>query len=405
MTDHLETVIAATDLTPEQRAGVETAESNGHRAVKEPLVYQLHARHSYFADMALASLKGDSAAGERIDRHTRQMAAIPTSEARSLPGAEYEYRVNPNLEAGHGLEFTVPLWLNQYFATAPRAGECIQRLVREKGNEFELPPGVSSIAVPRLTTGTLVNDQTPNFPVDREDVVTKEVKAQALIYSGESDWSLQGLEQSPAGAHLDWAMFKDLGESLDQDLEIDLITGKGEAFNEALGLLEISGINTIENAGAVEPKVAFGELAKAKGAIGRNRKRPPDAWLMTTAREAWLGMGPDTEQRPLILTDNMGQEWPESSMGGTAVYLDDAIPITWKTNQEPVFCVRSDDFILWHSPVRTAVMEEPLSGSMGVRFLLYRTTASMLHRYPSGITAVTGAGMKAQQGATEYSYA
>src|ERR1035441_2763438 len=202
MTD-IETVIAATDLTDEQRAGVETAEHNGHRAVREPLVYQLHERHRYCAEMALASLKGNSAAGERIERHKRQMAAIPRFEARILPGAEYEYRVNPNLAAGHGLEFTVPLWLNQYFATARRPGECIQRLVREKGNEFDLPFGVSSIAVPRLTTGTLVNDQTPNAAVDSEDFVTAEVKAQVLPYSGMSNTSLQLLEQSPQGAHLD----------------------------------------------------------------------------------------------------------------------------------------------------------------------------------------------------------
>ena len=98
------------------------------------------------------------------------------------------------------------------------------------------------------------------------------------------------------------------------------------------------------------------------------------------------------------------QRRPEASLAGTAIYPDDAIPITVKVNQEPVFCVRSDDFMLWHSTPRTVVMEEPLSGSMGVRFLLQRLTATMLHRYPSAIAAVTGSGMKAQQGATEYSY-
>src|ERR1035437_5519275 len=132
MTDVLQAVIAATELPDEVRVLAETAEANGHRAVKEPLVYQLHEERSYFADLALSSLNGDSAAGERIERHTRQMAASPRLDTRSVPGAEYEYRVNPNLDAGHALEFTAPLWLNQFFAGAPRPGECIQRLVREK---------------------------------------------------------------------------------------------------------------------------------------------------------------------------------------------------------------------------------------------------------------------------------
>lgn len=396
----LEQIVAATEFSDEQRAAILKADQNGHRIVGEPLVYQSRSERSYLSDM-LRTARGDSEAGERIERHERQMLAIPR-EIR-VPDTEFEYRINPNVEAGHGGEFTVPLWLNEYFAIAPRPGRVIQRLA----HEFDLPSGCSSIAVPRLTKGTLVNDATPGAPVDNQDVETKEVKAQVLDYSGNSDWSIQSLEQSPQGAHLDWAMFVDMTDSLEASLEEDLISGGGESVNEALGLLHISGINEIANTAAVTPTAQFPELAKAMGAVGRKRKRPPDAWLMTSARLAWLGMAAETEQRPLILTDNVGEEWPVASMAGISVYLDDAIGITLGAlkNEEPVFCVRADDFLLWHSPVRTAVDLDVLSGSMGVRFQLWRSTASMLHRYPSGISAVTGSGMKAQQGATEYSYA
>ena len=373
------------DIPQEVRDLAEKADQNGRKALGEPPVYQFRSdKRSYIGDM-LKMARGDSEAGERHERHERQML---------------EYRINPNVEKGTGLEFTVPLWMNEYFAIAPRPGRIIQRLA----HEFVLPPGCSSIAVPRLTKGTLVNDATPGYAVDNQDVETKEVKAQVLDYSGNSDWSIQSFEQSPQGAHLDWAMFTDMTDSLEASLEEDLISGRGESLNEALGLLNISGINAIANTAAVTPTAQFPELAKAMGAVGRVRKRPPDAWLMTTARLAWLGMAAETEQRPLILTDNVGEEWPVASMAGIGVYLDDAIPITTNGNQEAVFCVRSDDFMLWHSPVRTAVDLDVLSGSMGVRFQLWRSTASMLHRYPSGISAVTGSGMKAQQGATEYSY-
>ena len=361
---------------------LETAELDAKRNVGEPLVYQRKDEHSYFMDRALM-VRGDVEAAERLERHSRQM----------------EYRVTPNLEAGHGLEFTVPAWINELFATAPRPGEVIQRLVREAGNEFVMPQGVSSIALPRITTGTEANDQTPNFPTDNQDVVTKEVKAQALVYSGESDWSIQAMEQSPQGAYLDSVIFKDLSASLDANLEIDLVSGRGETLNEALGLLNITGINAITATGAVEAKVAFPKIGEAMAAVGVERKMPPDAWLMTSARLAWLATAADTEQRPMILTDNVGDSWPVASMSGIPVYLDDAITRVGgaNKNEEPVFAVRSNDFILWHSPITTAVFEEVLSGSLGVRFLLRRTTASMLHRYPSGISAVTGTAMKAKE--------
>ncbi len=393
-----------TSLTPneireqidEHRGEIETTEQNGHRAIKEPLVYRSDSKTSYFMDLA-AQMQGDSGASERLSRHGRQMADLPPQEARSFP--ETEFRVNPNTTEGTGGEFAPPLWLNRLFATARRPGQIIQRLA----HTFDFPAGASSINLPRITTGTVAAPQVPGAPVASQDVETASPKSNAVVFAGNSDWSIQSLEQSPRGAHLDWVVFTDLAESFDAEVERELILGKGET-GELLGLLNITGINTVANSGAVEPKVAFTELAKAMGGVGRNRKRPPDAWLMTTARLAWLAMGADTEQRPLILTDNVGEEWPPASLASVAVYPDDAIPITVNVNQEPVFCVRSDDFLIWLSQPKTAVLEEVLSGSLGVRFRLHRSVAAILGRYPSGISAVTGSGMKAQQGATEYSY-
>jgi hypothetical protein len=381
----------------EERALAETAEANARREIREPLAYQ-QGGPSYYRDFVLRKT-GNTEARERLERHGRQMDAMPKYETRTLAGTEFEYRVNPNLEVGHGSEFAPPVWLNELFATAPRPGQVIQRLA----HVFDMPQGVSSINLPRITRGTVASSQEPNAAVADQDVETAKVKAQAVVYAGNSDWPIQSLEQSPRNAHLDWIVFTDLSESLDAEVEQECIVGKG-GVGEALGLLNITGINTITNTGAVEPKVAFGEIGQAKGAIGRTRKRPPDAWLMTTAREVWLAMGPDTEQRPLILTDNVGQDWPEASMAGTAVYLDDAIPITINGNQEPVFCVRSDDFLMWLSAPRTMIAADVLSGTLQVRFQLHRTVAAMLGRFPAGISVVLGSGMKAQQGISEYSY-
>ncbi len=380
------------EIPEEARDLAETAEANGHRAVREPLVYQFHEARSFFVDRAISATDrpGARAAGESLERHKRQMRAIPKGETRTLAGTNFEYRVNPNLETGHGLEFTVPLWLNEYFATARRPEQVIQRLA----HEFDLPAGCSSISLPRMTQGTKVNDQTPNAATDNQDVETAEVKAQAIEYTGESDWSLQSLEQSPQGAHLDWVVFTDMTESLDASLEEDFITGRGEAFNEALGLIEISGINSITYTSAAPSGAAmYPFIGRACAQVGVKRKRPPTALLMTSSRFFWLATSEDAVNQPLIALLVENNDFPP-------IHMDDAISVERGASKEQdiIIACRPDDYLLWHSPIRTAIMEEPLSGTLGVRFVLRRMTASMLHRYPSGISKVEGTGMKVQEG-------
>lgn len=398
----VETVLDAKREMDEHRGELETAQRNGRRHVREQLVYQLHEQRSYFADRWVASTdqRGAGEAGERLERHGRQMQAIPR-ETRSVPGTEFEYRVNPNLETGHGLEFTVPLWLNEYFATARRPEQVIQRLVAERGMEFDLPDGCSSISLQRITQGTTVNDQTPNDAVDEGEVETATVEAQVIQYSGKSDWSLQALEQSPPGPHLDFVVFKDAREALDAELEKDFIVGKGKEVVEALGLLEIAGTNSVTyTAAAPSGTGMFPFIGRALAQVGVKRQRPPTAVLMTTSRFFWISTSEDQSNRPLLLEDYEGEEFPIAGLSGVGVYVDDAIPTTLGASkeQDAIIAIRPEGFMLWHGALRTAVYEEPLSGSMGVRFLLTRYTATMLHRYPSAISKVTGTGMKVQEG-------
>jgi hypothetical protein len=81
------------------------------------------------------------------------------------------------------------------------------------------------------------------------------------------------------------------------------------------------------------------------------------------------------------------------------VYFDDAISQSVNgKEQDLIIACRPDDFHLWHSPVKTMVCEDVLSGTLQVRFSLWRSTASMLNRYPSGISVITGTGLKVQKG-------
>lgn len=389
--------LANEEPSGEERTLIETAELEARRQTREQLVYQ-YGTTSYYRDLALAEIRHNTAAGERLEHHGRQMDALTRHrETRSLEGTEFEYRVNPNLEAGHGGEFAPPLWLNRLFAEARRPGKIIQRLIQERNHEFDMPSGVSSVNLPRMLKGTVANDETPGAGANMQDVETEKVKAQAILYGGISDWAIQDLEQSPSGAHLDWVVFTDLEESLYSELETDMITGGGETVTEPLGLLNVAGINAVSYA-TLEAGTLFDTIGIAIAKIGIERKRPPDALLWTTARQAYLATAPITEQRPLMLTDNVGEEWPITSYAGFPVYLNDAIPRTVSGNQEPILAVRADDFLLWQSQPIQAVIEDELSGTLQVRFRLHRTTAWMPHRFPSGISAITGAGMKPASG-------
>ena len=115
----------------------------------EPLTYDRHGPHSFFRDLALATINGDPVCQARLDRHAMEL------------------RVNPNTTDGTGGYFSPPAWLNQEFATANRA----VRVLADLYPHFPLPKGVSQVSLPLMTTGTTVGAQNPDGAVPDGDVV------------------------------------------------------------------------------------------------------------------------------------------------------------------------------------------------------------------------------------------
>jgi HK97 family phage major capsid protein len=384
----------------EERAIIETAERKGHRAVGEPLVYSFEKRGSYYRDLALVK-RGDMRAVERLERHGRQMADAPKPERRFFPGAEYEQRVNPNLQEGTGGEFAPPLWLNELFATARRPGQVIQRLAPT----FDLPPGVSSVNLPRITQGTQAAFDLSygGSAANDQDVETAAVHSAVMTFAGLSDWSIQSLEQSPAGAHLDWVVFKDLTESSDAEIEKELIVGPGtgERSERFYGLAELPGTNTVTYTSSKPTGTAmFPEIGKALAQVGVKRFMPPEALLMSTSRFYWLATSEDTQNRPLLLEDYPHSDFPNAGLSSCPVYLDDAIPSTLGTakEQDAIFACRPSDWVILASEPKTSVKLDVLSGTLQARFKLHRYVAALLGRYPSGVSKVTGTGMVLVEG-------
>ncbi len=195
-------------------------------------------------------------------------------------------------------------------------------------------------------------------------------------------------------------------EAFNASLEEQCITGvgskEGGPFDQFTGILNLTGINTVAytDASPTGPEL-FPILGKALAIIGKKRRRQGDAWLMTTARWAWLCTQEDKQERPLVLATNSDtSSFPIGSLLGVPVYLDDALPVTRgaASNQDVIICCRPEDFMLLESVPKLAVMSDVLSGTLQVRLIMNRYVAFLGGKYPTGISAIEGTGMIPAEG-------
>jgi hypothetical protein len=408
---------------PEQRiAALETelreVRTGRVEIVREPLVYERHdghkpkgERHSYFADRAMAEINGDERAMQRLQRHAAQMdVELPRLQRKQAP-PDVEMRVNPNRVDGQGGYFAPPLWANEYFATAPRPKRVLAHMIPN----FDLPPGVAEVKLPRIISGNRADDKVDGVPNAGKDFTDGVVEAPAMTVAGQSDVSLQDLEQSPHSAALDFVLLKDLLESYDFHVEENLFVGESVGKQEFVGMLDLStgagGVSKVEYTSGSPTAVAmYLALGKVTAQLGDARKIQPQVVLMRTARWSWIGSGEDKEELPLavpahtpppaipyLFDDNVPT--PVSAYLGWPIYLSDAIPAKLGAgeNQDAIVACRPSDSMLFESPKRTSVKKEVLSGTLQARIELHAYAAA-LFRYPTGIATLTGTGLIVQEG-------
>ena len=212
---------------------------------REPATYEPGAPVSFFKDLAAAD-RGDRNATQRLERHAREMevrqAGVGATAGRKLRahGIDLrvnEQRVNPNRTPGQGGSFAPPDWVIDEYADVPRA----PRVLAALATRVELPDGVSSVNVPRLTVagsvGPLVDLSAPSN-TDLQDV---KVTSPVVLLAGQTNVALQLLEQSPPGAHLDTMIWRMLSDAYDEQLETQLLYGTGTG-GQLLGVTNVSGI-------------------------------------------------------------------------------------------------------------------------------------------------------------------
>ena len=408
---------------PEQIAA-QIARSMGNLSRDETsseLVYSPFGQHSYYRDFLARETGRVSSPGaeQRLTRHAEQMEQVrKIREARAwdrLASSGLEYRVTPDRTDGTGGFFSPPAWLNQLFATANRPGRVLAGLIPQ----FPLPPGVSTINVPIISTGTVVQNETDDSANADQDIADAAAASAVVPLSGQADVALQLLEQSPQGAHLDWAIFMDLSEGYDADLEYQLIAGTdGSATNLAgaqiAGALAVPNIISVPYTdGSPKGSAMWTPLSKVPAQIGDARSRQPECWLMRSARWFWMQGQEDLQGRPFgistafYLGSDDSTPDPIGGLMGLPVFLDDALPANLggasgltvgAGTQDAIICLRPRDQILLEGTPRTLIAREPLSGSLGVRLQMHCNAAAITGRRPASIGVLQGTGMTVQSG-------
>lgn len=409
---------ADTGQTGQRRTG-------GAVILNEPQVYGRGSGQSYFHDLAKAQLRADAGAAGRLQRHAAELAVeLPDRERRREERARnemdrmgslerwtdeqrshvFEKRVNPNRTDGQGGYFVPPLWLIDQYIDLPRFGRPIANSVRN----LPLPGGTDSINLPKVATGTATAAQTADgASVTSTDMTDTSVSASVYTVAGQQDAAMQLLDQSPAPG-FDEVIFADLLADMATRQDVYVINGSGSS-GQPTGILNVSSPNAITytDASPTLPEM-YVPWIQSVSQIFTNRKRPATATFVLPKIWYWATANLDTTNRPLIQPTQGGPfnpmalqtgEVDEGPVGrltvGTPVILDGNIPenLGGSNNETRIITLRTSDLYLWEGAIQTRVLTEVLSGTLQVRFQVYRYAAFMGNRLPKAISIVSGTGM------------
>jgi HK97 family phage major capsid protein len=370
----------------EQRA---TPSGSGWSVGRESATYRPD-EGSFFRDLVSAR-QGDFDAAQRLQRNNAEARA----EKRALG--------NTGGTGGAGGEFSPPAWLESEFVALARAA----RVTADRLNKQPLPPGVSSVNLPKVLTGTTTAVQTTqNTAVSQTDPTTGALSSSITTIAGKVVVAQQLLDQSPIA--FDRMILGDLAADYARTLDAQVIAGTGTA-GQLLGLLNVPGITQIAYTQATPAVTGAGGLYatinKAISAVATTRFLPPTCIVMHPRRWSYIAAAFDSAGRPLVspsgnaynqIADaaSVAAQGPVGEMAGLPVYVDPNLPINLGagTNQDPILVLRAEDIWLWESDVTLASFDAPYSDSLGVLFRAHGYTAMIGGRYPASIAVVNGTG-------------
>jgi len=343
---------------------------------------------SYFRDLIHAQ-RGDFEAIQRLSRNNAER------------GVEQRALGNTGGTGGSGGEFAPPAWLVEDFVALARPGRVFANLLHHE----PMPPGVSSVNLPRVGTGTTTAIQTTqNTALSQTDLTTNALSAGITTIGGKQVVSQQLLDQS--GIPFDRVVLEDLTADYAKQIDIQALVGTGTA-GQLRGYLSATSTN-VQTWTQPTPTAAlfYSQLAKLQGSINSTRYASPDTVVMAPRRWAWFASFTDSTGRPLVVPasggfNSMADPGANVAQGfvgsvlGMSVYTDPNIPTTLGAgaNQDAVLMFKRDDLWLWESDLRAEAFTAPYADSAGVLFRVFAYASLIPDRYPASLGQIQGTGL------------
>jgi HK97 family phage major capsid protein len=352
---------------------------------------------SFFADVRNSKL-GDWDAADRLRRNT---------QAR---GMETRTGDMASSSATAGGSFAPPLWLVSEFATFARPGRVTADLFQHE----TLPPGVSSINLPKVSGGATTGVQaTQNSALSDTAMTTTSVSSGISLIGGKQIVSLQLLQQS--GIPFDRVILGDLAASYAQQLDLGVLAGSGASG-------QLRGLNNAASAGSTiytttSPSLTsttsansfYNRVVAAATGIHTTRYLPATAVVMHPNRWAWCLEALDTTLRPLIITDGSSLNAAGTSTGIVAqgaagnivlpVYLDANVTTTVgagsATNQDVCYVLRAPDMTLWESDIQVQSFDQTYADNASVLFRCLAYGALIVDKWAGSVNIISGTGLVA----------
>lgn len=442
-------------ITQEEGVAARRADAAAHapaiRVKSEPLTYRRdnQSERSYWAD--LAANHSDKFAGgfrkrtnrdearENLTRHAMEMDALSESrrkarEQRALKQMEealaaegyrgdvsptWERRVNPSTQQGQGGYFTPPDWLVGDFIPYLRAGRTTADLCRK----MMVPPGYSSVNIPKVSTPTLVQAQgANNVAVVSQDIADTSVATGFRTFAGQEDVAVQWLDFSPA--HItDEVVTQDLMAAYNLCIDANVVYGTGVANSTSTqgGLAGLypytnwSATNVVCTQGAPTPANLYGTFGVQASQIAQQRYNLDNVhYVWHPRRGLWFVTGLDgASSKPFVESSGFAPWNPaaieEMSVAegklmqfpwGPSVHIDKNVPSTDNGSgaltgtYDVSIAAKFDDVWLFEDEPRTRVLDEVLSGTLQVRFQIYNY-AGLIVRYGGSVAIAAGSGFAA----------
>jgi len=352
--------------------------------------------------------KGDNSTSFFRDLADSQLNRPGAGQARERLAKSQETRAGDlTTAAGAGGEFAPPLWQVENFIALARAG----RVTADLCSKADLPAGVSSINLPKVSTGASAGvQQTQNSALSDTAMTTTSVSSGITTIGGKQIISMQLLQQS--GIPFDQVILQDLAKAYAVQVDTQVLYGSNSA-GQVRGLVGVATNTAFTSASPAPSSVTnanslYYAVTKAAAAVQTSVFQTADSIVMHPNRWAWILGSVDSSARPLVVpsgpqfnglgnADSPVAQGFAGTFGGYNVYTDPNISTAANsaTNQDEIYVLRADELWLYESAVQAASFDATYADNASVLFRVLGYMAFIPNRYAGAVQSIRGTGLVA----------